>query len=82
MISNKESFTFFEREEQYMWFIIMCNMPFFSGKIEWGTSIRGAWWQSAIELRLTTYDEKILMVDSEWIEFVSTMIECAGDEIG
>lgn len=30
-------------QENYENYILMCNMPFLSKKIEWGTSIRGAW---------------------------------------
>jgi hypothetical protein len=32
-------------EENYTWFLIMANMPFFQKRLEWGTSVRGAWWQ-------------------------------------
>ena len=41
---NRETFAYILDERAYMWFIIMCNMDFFSERIEWGTSIRGAWW--------------------------------------
>ena len=33
-----------ESDDNYRWYLIMCNMPFFVDKLEWGTSIRGAWW--------------------------------------
>lgn len=32
-----------ESEVNYRTYIIMVNMPFLKDKIEWGTSIRGAW---------------------------------------
>lgn len=30
-------------EENYLNYLLMCNMPFLKDKLEWGTSIRGAW---------------------------------------
>lgn len=33
-----------EDAENYRWYLLMCNMPFFADKLDWGTSIRGAWW--------------------------------------
>lgn len=43
-ISNRTTFDYIKDAEQYRWYLVMCNMPFFSDKLEWGTSIRGAWW--------------------------------------
>ena len=34
----------------------MVNMPFFSDKLSWGTSIRGAWWK--------LYGDDVFEVDS------------------
>lgn len=44
-ISKRTTFDYIETAENYRWFIIMCNMEFFSCRIDWGTSIRGAWWE-------------------------------------
>lgn len=30
--------------ENYTWYITMCNIQFFKERLNWGTSIRGAWW--------------------------------------
>jgi hypothetical protein len=43
-ITKKETFEYIKNEENYKWYIAMCNMPFFVLKLEWGTSVRGAWW--------------------------------------
>jgi len=43
-ISNKTTFDYIENEDNYQWFLLMCNMPFFANMIVWGNSIRGAWW--------------------------------------
>ena len=49
-ITERTTFDYIKSPADYVWFIIMCNMPFFVGKISWGTSIRGAFWDSKIEL--------------------------------
>lgn len=43
-ISNKQTYEYQKNEEDYKWYLLMVNMPFFTGKLEWGGSIRGAWW--------------------------------------
>lgn len=43
-ISNRQTFEYQQDNENYLWYLIICNMPFFIDKLEWGTSIRGAWW--------------------------------------
>lgn len=43
-ITNGYTFEYIRDPEDYKWFLLMCNMPFFAGRLEWGTSIRGAWW--------------------------------------
>lgn len=84
VISERTSFEFIKDSDNYRWYILMCNMPFFSDKLEWGTSIRGAWWSSGIGIHsLGFYDEGIQIMDSvefdddEWVDFVSTMIDFA-----
>lgn len=43
-ISNRYTFDYISNDENYRWYLLMVNMPFFENKLEWGTSIRGAWW--------------------------------------
>ena len=43
-ITDKKTFEYIENKDNYVWYLTMVNLPFFSSKIEWGTSIRGAWW--------------------------------------
>jgi hypothetical protein len=43
-ISGGTTFNYIKDAEQYRWYLVMCNMPFFADKITWGTSVRGAWW--------------------------------------
>lgn len=43
-ITNGKNFEYQENKENYKWYLLMVNMVFFSNKLDWGTSIRGAWW--------------------------------------
>ena len=46
-ISNKTTFDYHgQSQEKYENFILMCNMPFLANKLSWGTSIRGAWFET------------------------------------
>lgn len=81
-INNGSTFEFIKDLNNRMWFLIMCNMPFFKNKITWGTSIRGAFWDCNIVLTSCgLYDanqEQILRIDfngDEWSDFVKSLIE-------
>ena len=43
-ITERTTFTYIKDETNYIWYITMLHWPFFAERIEWGTSIRGAWW--------------------------------------
>lgn len=90
-ISQCKTFDFITHDNNHMWYLLMVNMPFFSGKIEWGTSIRGAWWNITpcrpITLEscgLYDGDSQILKMEfneGEWDEFVYSMVEFVRDEV-
>lgn len=72
-ILNKETFEYIKDSDNYMSYITMCNMPFLREKIDWGTSVRGAWFD--------TYAKKVFLVGEtevpykEMPEFFKQMIE-------
>lgn len=85
-ISDKTTFEYQKNPENYRWFLLMCNMHFFSSKIEWGTSIRGCWWncyKEGITVETTGLfidGEQITQAqfnETEWLAFVEAMIEFA-----
>lgn len=43
-ISAQETFVYIEQSENRLWYLMLLNTPFFATKIDWGTSVRGAWW--------------------------------------
>ena len=86
LISRREVFEYIEREDNERWYLIMVNFPFFSNRIEWGTSIRAAWWADSSngDMNLESsglYDEKgeqilnIIFDGREWSLFIAAMSE-------
>jgi hypothetical protein len=80
---------FIEDQGQYIEYLTMCNMPFFASKLEWGTSIRGAWWESynGIEIDscgLYIEDKQLLnlkLYKEEWDKFILAVVEFAKPEM-
>lgn len=86
-ISDKATFEYIKDPEQYRWYLVMCNMPFFVGRLDWGTSIRGAWWTGSVTL--DTYalwldgnplPPSMELTSEQWHEFVAAMIEFAKEQ--
>lgn len=81
-INDRKTFDYQRTPEGYLWYLIMCNMPFFAGKLEWGTSIRGAWWGGNETFELSSYGlwenyEQILPLKfnkEQWKDFVNAMV--------
>jgi len=85
-ISDKKTFDYIASEEGNLWYLVMVNMPFFENRLNWGTSIRGAWWdlwgnkEFTIESCELFGGEQILELklnDSEWVKFIEAMIKFA-----
>lgn len=89
-ISEETTFDYIKSEEGNLWYLVMVNMPFFSGKLEWGTSIRGAWWDLYGARKFTIEScglyveyEQLLEIsfdEREWSKFINAMIEFARTE--
>lgn len=45
IILNEQNHQYIKKESNYKDFILMVNMPFLVDKLEWGASIRGAWYK-------------------------------------
>lgn len=52
-INDETTYKYIEDPERYRWYLLMVNMPFFAGRLEWGTSIRGAWWDAPLDFTST-----------------------------
>lgn len=54
-ITNRTTLEYIKDLENYQWYISLLNMPFFSNRTDWGTSVRGAWWSAyGVDLLLHT----------------------------
>jgi hypothetical protein len=91
-INDGKTFDFIKDADNYTWFLVMCNMPFFAERLEWGTSIRGAWWAGRpgkqIEFNscgLWMGDEQLIdtlrFSADEWKRFIAAVIEFAHGEM-
>lgn len=84
-ITKKKTFDYIATDDGNLWYLIMVNMPFFDGKLEWGTSIRGAWWDLYSSKSFTLKscglyegEDQLLELkfnESQWIEFIEAMIK-------
>ena len=80
-IYNKTIFDYQNDENNYINYLTMVNMPFMQGKLEWGTSIRGAWFdeyghhseKEEDKVYSITYDWKI--PKKEIMEFMKQLLE-------
>lgn len=92
-INNRLTFEYISDPEDYKWFLLMCNMPFFVEKLEWGTSIRGAWWGYMPRKQKIEFEsvgmwigddqicEKMKFNVDEWKKFIEILIEFVSDEM-
>ncbi|BBB65868.1 hypothetical protein UNDYM_1615 [Undibacterium sp. YM2] len=81
-VSNQTIISYIENEDDYRWFLLMINMPFFAGRLNWGTSIRGAWWnhegQTLETCGLWRGNKQALLLNftrHEWKDFIAAMAE-------
>jgi hypothetical protein len=83
-INDGKTFDYIADESRHVWYLVMVNMPFFAGRIEWGTSIRGAWWDHR-DHEFDAYglaDENeqlgtLKLSRDEWREFIAALVEFA-----
>ncbi len=85
-INNGVTFDYIKDPENYRWFLLMCNMPFFAERLEWGTSIRGAWWYPTKLESCGLYEGgcQLLYLDftrESWSEFVKALVVFAHSEL-
>jgi hypothetical protein len=78
-ISDRKTFEYIEEPNNELWYLLMCNMPFFVDKIECGTSIRSSWWQHEdIEFSscglwdgARQMSDTMTFTSEQWREFIS-----------
>jgi hypothetical protein len=72
VILAKRNFEYQQNRETYLTYMMMVNMPFLIDKLEWGTSIHGAWINKDEDVM---HDINGLMVHSrEMSRFLTTLL--------
>lgn len=88
-VSEQRTHDYIKDADNYRWYLLMVNMPFFAGRLDWGTSIRGAWWGYEAQVLegcgLWQGDEQMLsptFTRDEWMRFTAAMAEfaCGGEK--
>ena len=75
-ILDRKTFEYQKNKEQYINYLTMVNMPFLVDKLEWGTSIRGAWFDDFREYEVDC--GRIKIKKEELTLFIADLIEwCA-----
>jgi hypothetical protein len=87
-ITRKETYEYIKNPDNYTWYLMVCNLPFFAKRIEWGTSIRGAWWKNdwrdTKKIHLNTcglfmadgeQETDWYFTEDEWSEFILACVE-------
>lgn len=91
-ISDGTTGDYIQDPDNYRWYLLMCNMPFFAGRLNWGTSIRGAWWDvstpncadletSGLWLDGVQLQQPLKFSTDQWREFIAALLEFCGAEL-
>lgn len=81
VISRGEAQIFTREPNNYQWFLVMVNIPFFRNKIDSGPSIRNIWWTHNQDY-LNIYSlficgemqNNVSFSHDEWIEFIEALL--------
>lgn len=84
-INDGTTFEYIKDPERYRWYLMMVNTAFFRDRLDWGSSIRGAWWCSKQSLRSCglwydgrqVTDELEFSSAEDWATFVRAMVAFA-----
>jgi hypothetical protein len=90
-ITERKTFEYIKDRANYRWFLWVCNMPFFSCRLNWGTSIRGAWWDistpNETDLDTTSFwlngkqlTEPLQFSTEQWCEFIAALLAFGSEE--
>lgn len=92
-LGNRTMREYVSAKDGHLWFLLMFNMPFFAGRLDWGTSMTGSWWSvehgEFLELDscgLWTETGQLLepmrFTLDQWKEFINAVVAFAAPELG
>ena len=75
-VTNGATFEYIAKsDDDRLWYTVVLNFPFFAERVEWGTSIRGAWWKSHQPVfsdgRFQIYFDSV----DDWVDFLAHVKE-------
>ena len=84
-INERRTYEYIRDPASYRWFLLMCNMPFFSERLSWGASVRGAWWDTPPHKKVIEFGSCGLFLGGEqitdltltvdqWHEFIAAVL--------
>lgn len=65
-------------EPTYKFYLIIINTAFFYNKIDWGTSVRGAFWGNNIRLGSAIEEFEVDFNTNDWSVFIDALCEWSG----
>lgn len=92
-ITEKKTFEYISDDKNKTWYLLMVNFPFFSTRLDWGGSTRGAWWSvpscetdhhslDSCGIYVGEKQETDLKIpEGEWGNFILAMLEFAEPEM-
>ena len=86
-INLNATYAFIKTPENRLWYLLMVNTPFFHYRLEWGSSIRGAWWAAPITFTSTglwldgeQHYEELTFTFEQWRAFIAALLEFSRKE--
>jgi hypothetical protein len=80
-IQDGTNFDFIQAsEENHLEYLTMVNMPFLKDRLEWGTSIRGAWFDHGKEIEVgNRFDDTVFKM--EFSQYIKELLEWYNDPV-
>ena len=90
-INDGKTFEYIKEPENRRWYLLMVNMPFFYPRLNWGGSIRGAWWDVTTHTKVIEFSTCGLFLEGEqiteltftvnqWREFIAAVVAFGVEE--
>lgn len=86
-INDKSTLDYIKDADNHRWYLLMVNMSFFATRLDWGSSIRGAWWalqeQTLQTSGLWHETQQLLSLkfsQGEWVNFIRALGDFCSDD--
>lgn len=76
VIYERKNFEYIKNETNYKKYILVCNLLNDNGWIEWGTSIRGAWFNNFDSIQFNDCSNEEIQLTDEFLKWFFKFIDC------